>query len=499
MNPPGGVLSFLKPEHDSYKGRVQRDLENRMMRMMRTRRTTFSGNKMSAGLDENLNLNLRWRLRFQAKIVRWNRCCVRREAQLLMGRRLLRRCISLRACVLMEGTFEAPTASTEGLKTSNIHNPGLHFLRKALLKLLVIYIYIYLFLGKPKPEEAVYNNQMAYTCEDPKEDIEISERSTSRGCKIGRQRVQVLWWTDQRSHRIIFGSKVCWPQTLKVLGHHQRHWQSESGPFGNWERGGIPFVRRPEQDLSVTRKTAKQCSSSWQANKHENNLFFEMVRSSNGCEAGSLAECGWTLFLNDAEVVFFPSSTWARRKYPTDGRSKGRWSIKQLLRTKEEWLLCNLWDQVGECQERAASCKGYFSSQEPQNLETMTRARMAATRSCVCYVSNEDAGKWHAIECLATMLYERVHQVTTVGDANKMARRRRGQQLHFSYCVWAFYFGWTGMSWQWIHSWIMLQDRLWGMCNLRTFHIAPHLRLKFLKEPAWWEGWCGRGHQKEDY
>ena len=59
MNPPGGLLSFLKPEHDSYKGRVQRDLENRMMRMMRTRRTTFSGNKMSAGNDENLNLNLR--------------------------------------------------------------------------------------------------------------------------------------------------------------------------------------------------------------------------------------------------------------------------------------------------------------------------------------------------------------------------------------------------------------------------------------------------------
>ena len=54
-----------------------------MMRMMRTKRTTFSGNKMAAGLDENLNLNLRWRLRFQAKIVRWNRCC-RWEDKLLM-------------------------------------------------------------------------------------------------------------------------------------------------------------------------------------------------------------------------------------------------------------------------------------------------------------------------------------------------------------------------------------------------------------------------------
>ena len=33
------------------------------------------------------------------------------------------------------------------------------------------------------------------------------------------------------------------------------------------------------------------------------------------------------------------------------------------------------------------------ASREPQNLETMTRARMAATRSCVYYVSNADAGK----------------------------------------------------------------------------------------------------------
>ena len=37
------------------------------------------------------------------------------------------------------------------------------------------------------------------------------------------------------------------------------------------------------------------------------------------------------------------------------------------------------------------------------------------------------------------MLYECVHQVTTVGDANKMAHQTRGQQLNFSYCMWAFF------------------------------------------------------------
>ena len=53
-------LSSLKLEDDSNKGRAQGDLEDRMrrMRLMRTRRTTFSANKMTAGLDENLNLKL---------------------------------------------------------------------------------------------------------------------------------------------------------------------------------------------------------------------------------------------------------------------------------------------------------------------------------------------------------------------------------------------------------------------------------------------------------
>ena len=69
--------------------------------MMRTKRTTFSVNKMAAGLDENLKLNLRWRLRFQANIVRWNRCC-RWEDKLLMDWTLSIRCKSLRAWVFVE-------------------------------------------------------------------------------------------------------------------------------------------------------------------------------------------------------------------------------------------------------------------------------------------------------------------------------------------------------------------------------------------------------------
>ena len=69
----------------------------------------------------------------------------------------------------------------------------------------------------------------------------------------------------------------------------------------------------------------------------------------------------------------------------------------------------------------------------------MTRARMATTRTCGYHVNSEDAGKSHALlgECLAAMLVECcVHQVTSIGGANKMAHQRQGQQLNFSYCMW---------------------------------------------------------------
>ncbi len=127
--------------------------------------------------------------------------------------------------------------------------------------------------------------------------------------------------------------------------------------------------------------------------------------------------------------------------------------------------------------EFAASRTGYFSSQGPQNLETMTCARMATTRTCVYHVNNEDAGKSHAItgECLATMIYECfVHQVTTIGDANKMAYQRQGQQLNFSYCMSAFHFGLTELSWRRIRSWRrMLQEMLHEMWMWESSKLHP--------------------------
>ena len=73
----------------------------------------------------------------------------------------------------------------------------------------------------------------------------------------------------------------------------------------------------------------------------------------------------------------------------------------------------------------AVSSSGYFSREEPQKYEEMTRARMSVTRVCIYHIDNVEAGKSHSItgECLAHMMYECVvHQVTIIGgDGSKMA------------------------------------------------------------------------------
>ena len=161
------------------------------------------------------------------------------------------------------------------------------------------------------------------------------------------------------------------------------------------------------------------------------------------CEAGSLrpyekylAEFGGTLYLNDAE--FF--CCWAG--LGQDGR------IQQIAGPREDdpsqnysgpkRAVCYAIFEIKRGRlisrkEFAASCTGYFSSEEPQNLETMTPARMAATRTCVCHVNNEDAGKSRALtgECLASTLYE--YQQDGIPNA-----RPTTQLFVF---MWAFHFG----------------------------------------------------------
>ena len=231
-----------------------------------------------------------------------------------------------------------------------------------------------------------------------------------------------------------------------------------------------------------------------QTNKHENTLFLQMVGISKAVKLEV-----WSLMRNILQSLVGPYA-WMMLKIffslarlGQEGRKEvsNRWQVQgemihQAITQDQRGtaLMQSLRSSGGMPYQGKARCilQGILFFTRATEL---TRATMAATRSCVCFASNEDAGKWHAItgECLAAMLYECfVHQTTTIGDASKMAHRRRGQQLNFLYCMWAFYFGWAELSWQWVHSWIMLQDMLRESSNLRTVHIAPHVCLKFLKE-----------------
>ena len=362
------LLRAKKPEDDSYKGRVQRSLEDRMMRMMRARRTTFSGNNMSADLDENFNLNLRWRLRFQASIVRWNRCCRWDEKLSSDG---LEWCTSLRLGSLWKALSRHPRQVQKAWKHPTSTIQVYIFWRKLSSNLLwstrwkantwrsLLQQPSGLCMWRSSTEDiGPWDERRTIT--KGKGRHRIQEGSTSRGCMIGRQRFQVLWWTDQRSHRIIFGRRLYWQKSWKcwviIKG-------IDSPSLEPWNLEKLRELPSPlEKDQLQQDKTNK-------VSAHDKQIrFLQMVRSSKAhvilvCEAGSvkpyetyLAEFGWTLCLTDAESLFVPSLTWARRKYPTDCRSKRTWSIKKLFRTKEERLLCNLWDQVGTCDMKEGVC-----------------------------------------------------------------------------------------------------------------------------------------------
>ena len=56
-----------------------------------------------------------------------------------------------------------------------------------------------------------------------------------------------------------------------------------------------------------------------------------------------------------------------------------------------------VWGPGSVRREDASSSTGFFPRDEPQNNETMTRARMSTTRACIYHVNNEDVGKSRAI------------------------------------------------------------------------------------------------------
>ena len=151
------LLSFLKPEDDSYKGSVQRDLEDRMMRMVRTRKED----------------NLQWKQSVsKVKVEIPSQDCQ-------MEQMLQMRCSALDGPKTLEKVYKSKGLGFYGRhfrgthgkyrKLENIQRPQsiFTFSEDSFVQTSCnIYIYIYIFLGKPTAEEAFYKNQVAYTCED---------------------------------------------------------------------------------------------------------------------------------------------------------------------------------------------------------------------------------------------------------------------------------------------------------------------------------------------
>ena len=129
----------------------------------------------------------------------------------------------------------------------------------------------------------------------------------------------------------------------------------------------------------------------------------------------------------------------------------------------------------------SVSPTGYFSRDDPQDYEDMTRARMATTRVCIYHIDNKEAGSAHSItgECLAHMFYECIiHQVTILaGDANKMAYQKQGNQCDGRFGMSTFQF-WLDRFEHTIDQY--LKRTLSGVCrdlNARQFHSASFLDL----------------------
>ena len=123
-------------------------------------------------------------------------------------------------------------------------------------------------------------------------------------------------------------------------------------------------------------------------------------------------------------------------------------SIQQIAGSREDYASKFVPDKRGKSRMQSLSSSGERPYQGKSLLHPagdifFTRAtelgdygtcRMAATRTCVCHVNNEDAGKSHAIagEWLAAIYECFVRPVATISDANKMAHQRQGQQLNCS-------------------------------------------------------------------
>ena len=195
----------------------------------------------------------------------------------------------------------------------------------------------------------------------------------------------------------------------------------------------------------------------------------------------------------------------ARRKNPTDGRSKGRWSIKQLLRTKEERLS--------------------YAIFEIKWGNAISRKALHPARDTFRHKSHRTWRLWHVQgwlqQDLVFVMSAMKMQVSDMQWPENVLPLRSMNAL----CI------------RWLPSVMPTRWHSKGTANNSTFRIAcglsilvgqnwadngytlmnnapghasrdvksenlPHCTpcaFEVFEGTACWNGWCGRGHQKEDH
>ena len=377
-------------------------------------------------------------------------------------------------------------------------------------------LYCELFYSTPTPEDFFYQKAITYTCEDHrlrlKEDDKMYERSMRSKeefekkkdvlkAKVRQSDDEELEYDDlitDLTELFLSGEDI--PRNPESVGSSSKSITTLFWNLGNWNRG-LNF--RIPAELDYKKLHYKEMNQERYPDHvpEDNNLFMKMVKNFRdhiilNCEASSLLvhkeyieKNHWKMCFNDATDLC------CMARLGVGG------NIRQIAGSNEEnsadiWnspkrrvsfaIFEIIWGKAIPRGAFAVSTTGYFSRDDPQEYEEMTRARMSTTRVCVYHIDHDSVGKTHAItgECLAHMLYEYVvHQVTIVaGDANKLAYQKQGIQLDGSFGMSTFQF-WLDRFEQTIDAY--LKKTVSGVgrdLSVRQFHSASFLDLWELKE-----------------
>ena len=380
----------------------------------------------------------------------------------------------------------------------------------------LVSLYCELFYSTPTPDSFFYQKAITYTCEDHrlrlKKDNEMYEGSMRSKeefekkkevlkTKVRQSDDEELGYDDlitDLTELFLSGEDI--PRNPESVGSSSKSITTLFWNLGNWNRG-LNF--RVPAELDYKKLHYKEMNPERYPDHvpEDNNLFMKMVKNFRGhiilnCEASSVVvhkdyieKNHWKMCFNDATDLCCMARLGVDGKIrqiagPNEEKSEDIWNGPK---RRISWAIFEItWGKAIPRGAFAVSTTGYFSRDDPQDYEEMTRARMSTTRVCVYHVDHDSATKGHQItgECLAHMLYECVvHQVTIcAGDANKLAYQKQGNQLDGSFGMSTFQF-WLDRFEQTIDAY--LKRTISGVCrdlSVRQFHSASFLDLLELKE-----------------